>query len=333
MATIYEVSELAGVSLATVSRVMNNSGKVSPKTREKVEAAMRELGYRPNSIAQSLASKRSNSIGVLVPELHGPFFGVMLSNIESELRAADKHVIITAGHSDAVIEMDGIEFLSTRRCDALILYVYGVSDDYLVKLSEGPVPIIVLGRMIPEMASECISLDNEHGGYIATKSLLELGHRELAYISGPLWKRDSSKRLLGHKRALEEFDLRLNEQLMFEGNYEEASGRQGMEQILDEGISFSAVVCGNDEMAAGAMGVAREKGFDIPDDFSIIGFDNVSFTRYLHPKLSSIDCPMREMGKMAARCVLKNAYGEDELAIQNRFEPRLVSRASISPIK
>jgi LacI family transcriptional regulator len=333
MATIYQVSELAGVSLATVSRVMNNSSKVSPRTRQKVEAAMKELDYRPNSIAQSLASKRSNSIGVLVPELHGPFFGVMLSSIESELRAAGKHVIITAGHSDETVERDSIEFLSTRQCDALILYVYGVSDDYLVKLSESPVPIIFIGRMIPEVASKCISLDNEHGGYIATKSLLELGHRELAYISGPLWKRDSNKRLMGHERALKEFGLRLNEQLMFEGNYEEASGRAGMEHLLGLGIPFSAVICGNDEMAAGAMGIAREKGFTIPDDFSVIGFDNVSFTRYLHPTLSTIDCPISEMGKMAARCVLGNAYGRDELEIQNRFEPSLVRRASISPFK
>lgn len=333
MATIYQVSELAGVSLATVSRVMNNSGKVSPKTRQKVEVAMQELGYSPNSIAQSLALSRTNSIGVLVPELHGPFFGVILSSIEEELRAAGKHVIITAGHSDEAIEKESIEFLSTRRCDALILYVYGVSDDYLVKLSESPVPIVFLNRLIPDMADKCISLDNEHGGYIAAKSLLDLGHRNLAYISGPLWKRDSMKRLMGHKRALAEFGLSLDERLMFEGNYEESSGRQGMEHLLAGGIPFSGLVCGNDEMAAGAMGTAHDNGFAIPDDLSVIGFDNVFFTRYTYPELSSIDCPIDEMGRMAARCVLKNAYGEDGFEIQNRFEPSLVRRASISSIQ
>jgi LacI family transcriptional regulator len=333
MATIYEVSELAGVSLATVSRVINDSTKVTAKTREKVEAVMKELGYRPNVMAQSLASNRSNSIGVLVPELHGPFFGVILSGIEAELRAAGKHTIITAGHSDETTERESIDFLSTRRCDALILYVYGVSDDYLVEFSKSSVPTIFLNRMIPEIEGNCVSLDNEHGGYIATKSLLELGHRELAYISGPLWKRDSTKRLNGHKRALKEFDLSLNKQLMFEGTYEESSGRRGMEHCLAAGIPFSAVICGNDEMAAGAMGIAREKGFSIPDDFSVMGFDNVSFTRYLYPQLSSIDCPIKEMGKMAARCVLRDAYGADGLKIQSRFKPSLVRRASISPIQ
>jgi LacI family transcriptional regulator len=332
MATIYQVSELAGVSLATVSRVMNNSGKVSPKTRQKVEDAMNELGYSPNSIAQSLASRRSNSIGVLVPELHGPFFGVILSAIEAELRAAGKHVIITAGHSDEAVERENIEFLYTRRCDALILYVYGVPDDYLIELSKGSVPIVFLNRFIPDTASQCISLDNEQGGYIATKSLLDLGHRELAYISGPLWKRDSMKRLAGHKRALAEFGLEPNERLMFEGNYEEASGRLGMQHLLASGLPFSAVICGNDEMAAGVMGAARERGYAIPDDFSVIGFDNVFFSRLLYPTLSTIDCPIRKMGKMAARSVLKNTYGQKEQEIQYRFEPSLVLRESVRAI-
>jgi LacI family transcriptional regulator len=333
MATIYEVSKLAGVSLATVSRVMNDSSKVSPKTRKKVEAAMKELSYSPNPIAQSLASNRSNTVGVLVPELHGPFFGVILSGIEAELRAAGKHIIITAGHSEEKTEIESMEFLSTRRCDALILYVYGVSDDFLVEFEESSVPLVFLNRLIPGMERQCISLDNELGGYLATKSLLELGHRELAYISGPLWKRDSSKRLNGHNRALEEFGLGLNEQLMFEGNYEESSGRQGMEHLLALDIPFSGLVCGNDEMAAGAMGAARKKGFSIPEDISVIGFDNVFFARYTYPELSSIDCPIEEMGRMAARCILKNAYGENGKKIQHRFEPGLVRRASIRSIQ
>ena len=201
MATIYEVSKLAGVSLATVSRVMNDSDKVTPKTRQKVQAAIEELGYRPNSMAQSLASKRSNSIGILIPELHGPFFGIMLSSVEKELRNAGKRVIITAGHSDENKERDCIEFLLGSSCDALILHVYSVPIDYLIELNKGPVPIILLNSYVPEIAENCIYLDNEHGGYLATKALLELGHRKLAYISGPHWKVDSFKRLSGHKRA------------------------------------------------------------------------------------------------------------------------------------
>jgi len=329
MATIYEVSELAGVSLATVSRVMNNSNKVSLKTRLKVESAMAELDYRPNSIAQSLATKRSNSVGILIPELHGPFFGVMLSSIESELRAAGKHVIITAGHSDEADEKDSIEFLLSRSCDALILHVYSVSDDYIKELSQGPVPIILLNRLIPEISEKCISLDNEYGGYIATRSLLELGHRNLAYISGPHWKLDAFTRLAGHKRALQDFGLEFDQRLSYEGDFEEASGQEGMTALLETGLPFTGVICANDEMAAGTIAVAREHNFAIPDDLSIIGFDNVFFTRYLKPQLSSIGYPIDEMGQMAARSVLKNVYGQDDLSIQNSFKPELILRASV----
>lgn len=328
MATIYEVSELAGVSLATVSRVINDSGVVSPKTRDKVVAAMRELGYRPNTIAQSLATKRSNSVGVLIPELHGPFFGVMLSNIEDELRSEGKHVIITAGHSDDAIEKESIEFLASRNCDALILHVYAVSNEYIEKLREKNIPLVVIGRSIPGMENNCISIDNEKGGYAATKTLLELGHRQIASITGPLWKNDGKRRLDGYRRALEEFGLEFNPEMLAEGDYEEASGRQGMRQLLQREIPFTGLVCANDEMAAGAVAVAQQRGMNIPGDLSIIGFDNVFFTTYMNPALSTVHYPIDVMGRMAARCVLRDVYGMNGKDIQNRFEPKVVRRAS-----
>jgi LacI family transcriptional regulator len=332
MATIYEVSKLAGVSLATVSRVMNNSGNVRPKTREKVLSAIAELGYRPNSSAQTLASKRSNCVGILIPELHGPFFGVELSSIESELRSAGKRVTITAGHSDGASERDSIESLLGSGCDALILHVDSVSDAYLIELDQGPVPIVLLNRHIPEIADRCIRLDNELGGYIATKSLLELGHTKLAYISGPHWKADSFKRLSGHKRALKEFGLEFDEQLIYEGNFEEISGADAMECLLQTSKPFTGLICANDEMAAGAYDIARKEGLRIPDDLSVIGYDNVVLTRYLHPKLSSICSHVKEMGQMAARFILKDVYGEKDYEIQYYFEPELIPRASVKRI-
>jgi len=329
MATIYEVSKLAGVSLATVSRVINDSGKVTPKTRQKVQAAITELDYRPNSMAQSLASRRSNSVGILIPELYGPFFGIMLSSIEKELRSAGKRVVITAGHSDENKEMDSIEFLLGSSCDALILHVYSVPDNFIIGLNEGPVPIVLLNRYIPEVADLCISLDNEHGGYVAAKCLLERGHTKIAYVSGPRWKADSFKRVAGHRRALAEFSVELDERLIFEGDFEEESGRQAMKHFLQLGIPFTGIVCANDEMAAGAMDTVRSQGLSIPDDISVVGFDNVEFTNFLNPKLTSIGCRIEEMGLMAARCVLKNAYGESDLEIKNTFEPALVLRESV----
>ena len=330
MATIYEVSKLAGVSLATVSRVMNDSDKVRPQTRKKVEAAMKKLGYRPNTIAQSLASNRSNSIGILVPELHGPFFGNMLASIELELRNQGKHVIITAGHSDTRREKEGIEFLASRGCDALILFVFAIPDEHIRSLWESSMPVVVIGRLIADMEDDCISLDNENGGYIATKALIESGHRQLACISGPLWKSDGRERLAGFRRALAEFGIKFEPKLMVEGDYEEPSGRSGMEQLLQRDIPFSGLVCANDVMAAGAIDVARSQGKRIPADLSVIGFDNVFFTRYMHPQLSTIEYPIGTMGQMAARCVLRDVYGKTDLDIQLRFEAELVQRGSIA---
>jgi LacI family transcriptional regulator len=332
MATIYQVSELAGVSLATVSRVMNNNARVSEATRNKVLAAMEQLGYRPNSIAQSLASNRSNSVGILVSELHGPFYGEMLSGIENECRSAGKHVIIAAGHSEEASEKDGIEFLISRSCDALILHVEAVSDDYLIKLASGNMPIVLINRFIPRLANNCISLDNELGGYLATKQLLQQGHTQLAYMAGPMWKSDAKDRYNGHLRAMAEYGLSFNPALLAEGDFQDSSGSACMQQLLAKGLPFTALVCANDEMAAGAMEVARTHGLNVPQDLSIVGFDNLILARYIYPKLTTIDYPIGEMGRMAARWVLKNIYQQQALQLKNVFEPVLVCRDSASAI-
>jgi LacI family transcriptional regulator len=329
MATIYEVSALAGVSLATVSRVLNNSDRVRDSTRQKVQEAMSQLDYRPNSNAQSLASNRSNCVGILVPELHGPFFGTMLSGIEAELRTANKHAIITVGHSDADKEREGIEFLATRNVDAQILVVDAVSDEYLQKLSAGTTPIVLINRQVATLEDRCISLDNEQGGYIATRAAIEMGHKNIAYIAGPQWKNDARDRLLGHQRALAEASIAFNETLTIAGDFREAGGKASMQKLLQCKQPFSVVICANDEMAAAAMEVATDSGLKLPDDLSIIGFDNVNFCRYMHPKLATVDQPVNDMGQMAARWVLKHVYKDESIAIQNTFLPTFLRRSSI----
>lgn len=328
MATIYEVSALAGVSVSSVSRAMNDHQHVSEKTKKKVQEAMAQLGYKPNSSARSLASSRTNSIGVLVSELHGPFYGDMLSGIESELKHSQKHTIIAAGHSDEKSELDSINFLIERNCDALILHVDAVSDDYLIELSKGPIPCVIINRYIAEIANNCIHVDNKLGGYQATKYLLEHGHSELAYISGPDWKSDSQGRLEGHIQALNEYNLVFERELLYTGNFETSGGIEGMKYFLSQNKPFTAVICANDEMASGAMKVAREQHLHVPNECSIVGFDNVFFTEYLHPQMTTIDNPVNEIGHMAAKWVLKQVYKKDNLEIKNLFEPTLIIRES-----
>lgn len=330
MATIYEVSELAGVSLATVSRVMNKNARVSDKTKQKVLDAMEQLGYRPNSIAQSLASNRANSVGILVSELHGPFFGQMMAGIESELRAAGKHVIITTGHSEEDKEKDGIEFLISRNCDAIIAHVEALSDEYLIELSQGKTPIYLMSRYVEGLKDNCISLDNELGGYLATKAMIEHGHTDIAYIAGPQFKADASDRLTGHKRALAESNIEFNETLFYIGDFKETGGSKGLEHFVEKKFNFTALVCANDEMASGAMKYAREHGYQLPQDLSVVGFDNIIFASYLYPTLTTIDNPVARMGEMAARLVLKDIYQVKKLDIDRVFNPSLISRNSLA---
>lgn len=329
MATIYQVSKLAGVSLATVSRVMNNNARVSDNTREKVESAMKELGYRPNSIAQSLASNRSNCIGLLVSEIRGPFFGEMMSGVETTLRAAGKHVIITTGHSEIDKEKEGIEFLISRNCDAIILHVEAVSDDYLIELSQGDTPIILVSRLVENLANNCISLDNELGGYLAAKALIDQGHTDIAYIAGPQYKADAFARLSGHKRALREQQIPYNDDLVYFANFNEAGGTEGLKHFINKGTNFSGLVCANDEIASGAMTCAREYGLKLPTDLSVIGFDNVVFAPHLYPKLTTIENPVNHMGNMAAILALNAAYQKDSLSVQRVFQPSLIVRNSV----
>ncbi|ABI71167.1 transcriptional regulator, LacI family [Shewanella frigidimarina NCIMB 400] len=332
MATIYDVSVMAGVSLATVSRVMNNNTKVSDKTKQKVLDAMKALGYRPNTIAQSLASNCSNSVGVLVSQLDGPFYGPMMTEIETALRTANKHVIIAAGHSDEKQEKEGVEFLMSRGCDALILDIEAVSDDYLIELSKGSTPVVFINRYIDAIKERCVYLENEQGGFMATEHILSLGHKDIAYISGPLFKLDVRDRLKGHKRALQQYNIDFDDTLCIESDFKEAGGCEAMERLLSMNKTITAVVCANDQMASGAIAVCLEHGIRVPDDISFIGYDNIPFPQYISPKLSTVSNPIHEMGKMAARWVLQEVYNDKEVIVESSFKPELFIRSSSQAI-
>ena len=332
MATIYDVCSKAGVSMATVSRVINSNDNVRKETRQKVLAAMDSLGFKPNIIAQSLASNRTNSVGILISELSGPVYGPMMSGIEEELRKAGKHVFIATGHSDFEREKESIEFLISRNCDALIMHVESVSDDYLIELNNSSTPFVLLNRHVSGLTDNCIILNNNHGGYLATKFLLESGHKNIAYISGTLWKIDAQDRLDGHKRALAEYVIKFDDKLLYEGDFHEESGIKGLEHFLNDKRQFTGLVCANDEMASGALVKARDSNLSVPDDLSIIGYDDISVAYYLHPKLTTIRYPVNEMGHMAARWVLKNVYKKDVNDIQTTFEPKLIIRNSCKSI-
>ena len=226
----------------------------------------------------------------------------------------------------------GIEFLVSRNCDAIIAHVEGVSDEYLIEMNEDKCPIYLVSRYVDSLKDKCISLDNELGGYLATKAVIEQGHKDIAYIAGPQFKPDALNRLEGHKRALKEHGLTFNEELFYIGDFKETGGQAALNIFMNNKASFSAVVCANDEMASGAMKYAREHGLHLPEDLSIIGFDNINFANYLYPTLTTVDNPVGEMGSMAAKLVLKNVYKQNKVNVNQVFEPKLVIRNSVAKV-
>ncbi|CAB9495993.1 LacI family DNA-binding transcriptional regulator [Alteromonas macleodii] len=327
MPTIYQVAERAGVSLSTVSRVLNGKASVNKVLRERVEKAVEELNYRPNSVARSLANSRTDSIGVLVPELNAPFFGDLMQAVESTLRAADKHVIITVGRNCLETEKDAVEFLISRNCDALIMHAEALSDEYLLELNQSKLPIALVNRQVEGLSEACTTLDNEKGGYLATRHLLELGHKNIAYISGPIEKRDAKLRLEGHNRALSEAGLLVNSELVFEGNYTEEDGKLGLLELMARDQPFTALVCANDWMASGAISCARDLGMSLPHDLSIVGFDDVVFAHHVFPRLTTVSNPVANMAEMSAKYILNKVYGQAN-DVKLSFEPTLILRES-----
>ena len=190
-------------------------------------------------------------------------------------------------------------------------------------------PLVVMNRKVRGLADHCFSLNNELGGYLATQSLLKRKHRRIAYISGPLDWVDAKQRFAGHKRALAEAGVKFDERLLHEGDYHETGGQDALNTLYAKDIPFTAVVCANDEMAAGAMAAAHERGLELPRELSIVGFDDAPISRYVYPKLTTIHYPIADMGTMAARWVLKHVY-EQSQDVQQVFEPKLIERDSVS---
>jgi LacI family transcriptional regulator len=274
-----------------------------------------------------LANNRTDSVGVLVPELNAPFFGDLMQAVESTLRAADKHVIISVGRNCLETEKDAVEFLISRNCDALIMHAEALSDEYLLELNQSKLPVALVNRQVEGLPEACTSLDNEKGGYLATRHLLELGHKDIAYISGPTDKCDASLRLEGHKRALSEAGLPINPQLIFNGDYSEEDGKIGLLELMARDVPFTALVCANDWMASGAISCARDLGMSLPHDLSVVGFDDVVFAHHVFPRLTTVSNPIAEMAEMSAKYILNKVYGQAN-NVQLYFEPSLVVRES-----
>jgi LacI family transcriptional regulator len=330
MATIRDVSRLAKVSPATVSRVLNGSVPVSPERRDAVLAAVARLDFQPNAFARSLATNRAHGIGVIVSEVSSMVYGGILQGIESVIEGHTMHMLVSSGHHSAAVERRAYDFLRHRRCDALILQLDGADDDEVVAWATGDVPVVIVGRQVAALPEGCVYLDNVAGGYLATRHLLDRGHRAIAHVAGLAGVADASDRHAGYRRALEEAGIRYDPTLVADGDFIEDGGQRAMRAILDQQRPFTAVFAANDQSAAGALRALREAGRRVPQDVSVVGFDDTLLAHYLFPSLTTVRQPLREMGQAAASLALARlgvAAGEE---VTLRFEPVLVERESVT---
>jgi LacI family transcriptional regulator len=328
MATIKDVAKLAGVSIATVSRVINNSPKTGETARDSVRRAMEELNYRPDPNARALVSKVNDTIGCMVFDVADPFFGAMVKAIEIECRAHQKHLLIGNGSHDAAQERETIELLISKRCEALIIHSKALSNEELTAYAKKFPGMIFINRLLPEIPSRCIWLDNYYGSYTVTQHLIELGHRHIACVASKYDIEDAYERIRGYRDAIQELGLNPDEIAVERAEPNEEGGEQAIQDLLGRGMPFTAVVAYNDAMATGIISVLIDNGFRVPEDVSVVGFDDVIFARFSRPKLTTMRYPISMMATKATQMALRLATGEAPESTAQVFRPVLVRRQS-----
>ncbi len=329
MATIKDVAQLAGVSKATVSRVITGKTKVTPEVHLRVTEAMKRLQFKPNQTAQNLANRRSNAVGVLVGDFASPYYGQMLRGIEQTLQASGMHMIVTDARDEREQGKKSIEFLIGLNCDGLIICQHNMSEDHLKFWVHQGCSVAIINRNVPELPESSVYLDNELGGFIATDYLIQNGHRRIAHMSGFLSNQEGYDRWKGYRRALNHRGIDYEEGLVVSGDFSEEGGYAQMKQLLEFGPGFSAIFIANDRMAAGAMAAIYDAKLRIPEDISVVGFDDDFFASYSQPPLTTIHQPLFEMGQCGARVILWLLNKEGPPPYPLVFQPALVARQSV----
>ncbi len=331
MSTMQEVAKKAGVSKATVSRVLSGKGYTSEETKERVYKAIEETGYRPNLLARNLATSKSQCIGLVVTNTlyTGSYFSELLSQAAKRLEANGRQLILVDGKHSAEEEKAAIDFLLDLRCDAIIIYPRFLNVDEMDALVEKhKQPIMVMNRKLRKHQSHCICCDHHGASFMATQHLIERGHRDIAFITGSMDSPTAIDRLAGYKAALTASGLSVRDALIAYGKWSPASGAQAAENLLSAALPFSGLVVSNDDMAIGAMKTLNGAGLTVPGDVSIIGFDNIATAPFLQPALSSIKDPVSEMINEVIERLISMLDG-GYLSTQSLFSSRLLARDSV----
>jgi LacI family transcriptional regulator len=325
--TIGMVAQAAGVSASTVSRILNGTAVVSDIKKLAIDNAIAELNFVPNPIARGLAGGRTFSIGVVTQALDSPFYGTAMRAIEDALLPAGYNALFVSGHWDAKAEANCISVLQSRRVDGIIVLTGRLTDQALKGYAKNQ-PLVVTGRSLKAPGLFTLNFDNFEGGRIASEHLLELGHKRIAFIAGDAGHPDANERLRGYRAALDAAGIAFDPALVVPGAYHELSGLQAVERLLDSGKRFTAIFAANDQMAVGAALGLQKRGLRVPDDVSVVGFDDLATSQYASPPLTSVQQSAYELGRLAASAMLQ-LLSKTKPTVEVPA-PRLIARESSS---
>lgn len=331
MATMKDIAKLACVSTSTVSHVINQSRYVSKEIAERVNRAAQELNYSPSVLARSLKTNRTKTLGMLVTTSSNPFFGEVVKGVERSCYQKGYNLILcnTEGEQERMIT--SISTLLQKRVDGLILMcssLEGERIDILDKYPDVPVVVMDWGPML--FTSDKIQDNSLRGGYIAAKYLIECGHHEIGCITGPLNRYQAQMRYEGYKRALNEEGLEFHSNWIIESNFECDGGYEAFNRMYQKGPLPSAIFVCNDMMAMGVINAANEKGIAIPEELSIIGYDDIQIAKFMSPSLTTIHQPKYSLGQAAVETLLRRLDKSCDETQVIQLEPTLVERSSVT---
>lgn len=328
MATIREVAESAGVSYATVSHVINNTRLVSQETRERVLAAMDALNYRPNALARSLRQGKTNTIGLVLPDSANPFFAEISRSIEDEAFKKGYSVFLCNTELDTERELFYVDVLSKKQVDGIIFVAAGDQADSLDFLLRRNMPVVMIDRNLPNVEVDAVLTDNQLGGLLATRHLIELGHTRIACIAGPSSITPSAERIIGYRKALEEAGLPYEEELVIRGDYHAQSGMEITHTLLKMNPRPTAIFALNDLMALGALRAAAEASCSVPADLAVVGYDDLDIAQFTNPPLTTIAQPKKEVGVQAVSMLVERISHKSRPPSRLVLPPELIVRRS-----
>jgi LacI family transcriptional regulator len=305
-ASIKDVAKEAGVSIATVSRVLNDVDVVNEETKKKVTEAIKKLDYRPNIVARSLKTQKTRTIGIVVPDISNQFYPEIVRGAEDVANIYNYNVILCNTDLDSEKEIEYLRVLKEKMVDGVIYMSNSMEDEIIATLDNLKLPTVLVETNSKNSEFPSVTIDNEKAAYDATTYLIKNGNKKIAYVGvSPDLANARGLRFLGYKKALEDNGIEYDDELVQFGGAKAADGRDGMEVIINKVKKIDAAFCCSDEIAMGVINTLREKGINVPEQVDVIGFENIYASSIYYPKLTTIEEPMYDMGSVGMRMLIK----------------------------